>query len=232
MLQLKHYLQEKLRSQRVFLVVDNVAQSSRDEAEFFVKATTSPGSKVLVTSRNQKVLKAILGGAQYCKPMPGLRKQEASHLVLSIAAKSKLASPLEPDEEQIVEDCVAEARHGAEGSIDEEYHPMLLRSLATYLRENGEDEILSWPPIIESYRRSDAGKALYRLHLLQYEKLDKTSKLVFLDLAIYADGLCLTHEDFRNELENNEHISFEQAVTYIALLHGITLQQAIMKVGA
>lgn len=225
-LQLKTYLKDLLRSRRVFLVVDNVSQSSREEAENYVKATFAQGSKVLVTSRNRKILEAVLGGSDYCRPLPGLEKEEAFQLVLSKAARSKLGSRLKPREEQIVDACVAE------GCIDEHYHPLTLRTLATYLQASGEDDILSWEQTIESLRNTSGGKDFYRLQLLQYEKLDKTSKLVFLDLAIFAQDMVLTHEDFHRESEYDAHPKFEQAFACIALLHGITLQQAKMKVGS
>lgn len=64
--------------------------TSLEEAEFYVrKVRYAKGSKVLVTSRNDSILKSLLRGSQYCHRLPVSQDIEARDLVLSKAAPSK-----------------------------------------------------------------------------------------------------------------------------------------------
>lgn len=94
----------------MFLVIDNVgdSESSRNEARAYLNAGLPPGSKVLVTSRSQEILKSVFGQAEYCRPIPRLEHDEALKLVLSKAAPK--ISSFTAAESEIVERCLRECQ--------------------------------------------------------------------------------------------------------------------------
>lgn len=92
---------------------------------------------------------------------------------------------------------------------------------AFFLHTKG--DILSWKNHI-----ADADSILR----LEYDNLDDVSKLIFLDLAIFAHEMSFTHMDFHDELDWVEHDNSKLVVDFIAMLHGISPYVAKSKVGA
>lgn len=74
---------------------------------------------------------------------------------------------------------------------------------------------------------------MYHFVLLEYEMLDKVSKRIFVDLAIFAQDMCFTHMDFHPDLEWDEHNNFTNLVAFISQLHpSINTCMTRIKVGA
>lgn len=200
----------------MFLVVDNVTESSREEAKWFVSAGLPPNSYVLVTSRGRDILEVLLGGPQYCQPFPTLKEEEAKQLFWSNAFPSDKPLPATDTERQILQTCLSRCR------IDNQFIPRLLTKFAFFLQTKG--DILSW----KEYNIGDADSILG----LEYNNLDDISKLMFLDLAFFAKEMRFTHMDFHAELDWKEHSNFKLVVDFIAMLHGISFHVAERKVGA
>lgn len=76
---------------------------------------------------------------------------------------------------------------------------MVLRMVAFHLLERADENILKWKDSLEHADMSRSGGLddIFCICRMEYEDLDKTSKLIFLDLAILAEGICHTHMDFR-----------------------------------
>lgn len=217
--------------QPVFLVVDNVSESSLDEAKWYANDLFLPSTScVLFTSRSRETLVSLLG-EDYCDLFPTLEDEEAMEFFLSQALPSQKSfsaldstrsrrsgslPELKPEELDIVGTCLHRC------CIEGQFIPRLLSKFAFYLQETKGD-ILSWGEYIE-----DADNILD----LEYDKLDDISKLIFLDLAIFADDMCFTHMDFHAELEWSEHSNYRLMIDFIAMLHDIHRHVAEKKVSA
>ncbi|KAG0586861.1 hypothetical protein KC19_2G122900 [Ceratodon purpureus] len=210
-----NYLATQLRGiqQPVFLVVDNVTENSLEEAKWYANAEWPSNSYVLVTSRSREILEIVLGGKQYCKEFPQLTEKEAEKLFLSKALSTDISREHTNDERQILQTCLSRC------CIDKQYIPRSLMKFAFFLHTKG--DILSWKNHI-----ADADSILR----LEYDNLDDVSKLIFLDLAIFAHEMSFTHMDFHDELDWVEHDNSKLVVDFIAMLHGISPYVAKSKV--
>lgn len=195
----------------MFLIVDNVWESSRDEAKWYTSIASLPkNSYVLVTSRNQAILEYVLG-RRYCQPFPALDEKEATQLFLKNALSSDTPCPdNELNGEGFLKPFLSRC------SADGQFIPRLLAKLGFILKGRAKGAISSWV----THMNAMDGMVLDA----EYERLDDTSKLIFLDLAVFARGLRFTHI---GECSNTN-----LAVEFIAMLHRIPVHAAEKKVGA
>jgi hypothetical protein len=224
-LQGKSYLSDHLDRMKlpVFLVVDNVSVTTQDEAKWYVNCKFPTDSFVLVTSRRRDLLENVLEDERYCKPFPILDPEEAQLLFLSNAAsksnKSLVEGRLTLEELEVVEECLRKCC--VRLSPEEEFIPRKLTTFASFLKDKG--NIMGWKEYVD-YADNVIGH--------EYDALDDTSKLIFLDLAIFANDMCYTHMDFHAELEWEEHDTSRLLKTeFLAMLHGIPIHDAEKKVG-
>ena len=231
-LQGKTYLSNHLNQIKrpVFLVVDNVSVTTQDEARWYVDCEFPKDSFVLVTSRRRDLLEYVLGDQTYCKPFPILDPEEARLLFLSNAASSNTSlvtvkeardiiveEHLNSEELDVVEECLRRCCF----DHDVEFIPKMLTTFATFLKDKG--SIMDWKEYVDH-----ADDVMSQ----EYEALDDTSQLIFLDLAMFAQKMCYTHMDFHAELEWEEHEDSRLLTTeFLAMLHGIPFHDAEKKVG-
>jgi hypothetical protein len=225
-LQGKTYLSNHLDRMKlpVFLVVDNVSVTTQDEAKWYVSCKFPTDSFVLVTSRRRDLLENVLEDERYCKPFPILDPEEAQLLFLSNAAsksnKSLVEEPLTSEELEVVEECLRKCCVGPKEEFIT-FIPRMLTAFASFLKDKG--NIMGWKEYVD-YADNVIGH--------EYDALDDTSKLIFLDLAIFANEMCYTHMDFHAELEWEEHDTSRLLKTeFLAMLHGIPIHDAEKKVG-
>lgn len=218
----------------VFLAIDNVgdSQSSRDEAQSFVKAILAFGSKVLVTSRSGEVLESVLGHAKYCKPIPRLEEHEATKLFLSVAILNKTSLALLKHEEcKIVEKCLKEFRFIEDGYPTSQYHPLVLRALGVYFHDVDKYNVKKWEEVLGNTKKVQQSRELGHVNNvlgLNYNSLPEMLKLAFMDLAFYIRY----NLKFFMSLRWWEGVQsdFELCVAWLATLHGVVPSQARMMV--
>ena len=231
-LQGKTYLRNHLNHMKlpVFLVVDNVSVTTQDEANWYVSCEFPTDSFVLVTSRRRDLLENVLKDPTYCKPFPILDLKEAQLLFLSNAAPSNkllvtaseardiiVDEHLTSEELEVVEECL---RKCCVGPKVEEFIPRMLTTFASFLKDKG--SIMGWKEYVD-HADNIIGQ--------EYDALDDTSKLMFLDLACFANEMRYTHMDFHAELEWEEHDASRLLTTeFLAMLHGIPIHDAEKKV--
>ena len=232
-LQGKRYLSDHMHQimQPVFLVVDNVSGTTQDEAKWYAQCEFPKGSYVLVTSRRRDLLEYVLGDQKYCKDFPILDPTEAQLLFMSSAAPSNrslvtaseaqdnnVEEQLNSQELEVVGICLQRCCFDHE----KEFIPRMLTTFATFLKDKG--SILGWKEYVD-YADDVIGQ--------EYDALDDTSKLILLDLAIFAEGMRYTHMDFHAELEWEEHDNSRLLTTeFLTMLHGIPFHDAEKKVGS
>jgi hypothetical protein len=177
-----------MRGQDVFLAVDNVedVESSRQQAQDFLKCTFSAGSKVLVTGRSSIVVRNVFGrdGETFCKPVPNVEAVEALSIFLDKAAPGRSISLLSAEEKSVVWKCAEQA------CFSGKYHPLALRALASYYNEVDAQNPLSWQSHLNDIhklrpcRESESG-TIFQILGLGFGKLPKATKLLFLDVALF-----------------------------------------------
>ena len=99
--------------------------------------------------------------------------------------------------------------------------PRMLTTFASSLKDKG--NIQDWEQCV------DYADDVMRQ---EYDALDDTSKLIFLDLTIFAREMRYTHMDFHAELEWEEHDNSRLLTTeFLAIWHGIPFDNVEKKVG-
>ena len=172
----------------MFLAVDNVedAESSRQQAQDFLKCTFSAGSKVLVTGRSSIVVRNVLGRDEQfiCKPVPNVDAIEALSIFLDKAGPGKSITSLSAEEKSVVCKCAEQA------CFSRKYHPLALRALASYYYEVDARNPLCWQSHLDDIhklrlcRESESG-TIFQILGLGFGKLPKATKLLFLDVALF-----------------------------------------------
>jgi hypothetical protein len=220
----------------VFLAVDNVgdSQSSREEAQAYLDAGLACGSKVLVTSRSQTLLKIILKEAKYCKPIPRLEEMEASEVFLSVAAPELSLSSLHPDEQKIIKACLEECQFADDGYPSRQYHPLVLKAFGAYFHDIEDHNVKNWEVALKEENKlqtSRESKSVFDILGLNYETLDDMQKLIFLDVAFLINKR-FSVRHFEAMMGSWDRKTFyEQQVSFIATLYGMSPLVAGMKVG-
>ncbi|KAG0586233.1 hypothetical protein KC19_2G074100 [Ceratodon purpureus] len=225
------------RNQRpVFLAIDNVGdcEASRSEARKYLNVGLPSGSKVLVTARSQEILRSVLRGTEYCKPIPRLEWLEAATLFLSYAAPWVLSvSLLRAEEREIVERCVSECRFEDIGyDPSSQYHPLVLRALGTYFHDVDGGNVMRWEEALENrnkLQRSREARNVNAILGLNYHSLSEQVKLVFLDCALYlsqgyGSWKILPWWSLRRADEMNKWVS------WISEVHGVSPSDAKLMV--
>ena len=196
----------------VFLAVDNVQddEASRQEARDYLKCVCCEGSIVLITSRSQAILEAVLSDPKCCKPVPTLTEEESMELLLQKAIpESKLATFNKEDVRVLRMICTLycffSVNKGASSGIGElafkddrpviviisgdgHYHPLAIRAVASFLHDcflanNG---MLSWAGNI---MLPHSPEKIFCTLGLGFDSLSLKAKQLFIDVALYAAPL-------------------------------------------
>lgn len=194
-------MKRRMGGQDVFLAVDNVedAESSRQQAQDFLKCTFSAGSKVLVTGRSSIVVSNVLGRDEetFCKPIPNVEAVEALSIFLDKAAPGRSITSLSAEEKSVVWKCAEQA------CFSGKYHPLALRALASYYNEVDARNPLRWQSHLNDIhklrpcRESESG-TIFQILGLGFGKLPKATKLLFLDVALcQSPSRGLWHHHYR-----------------------------------
>ncbi|KAG0586282.1 hypothetical protein KC19_2G078700 [Ceratodon purpureus] len=228
-----------IRNQRpVFLAIDNVGdcEASRSEARKYLNVGLPSGSKVLVTARSQEILRSVLRGTEYCKPIPRLEWLEAATLFLSYAAPWVLSvSLLKAEEREIVERCVSECRFEDIGyDPSSQYHPLVLRALGTYYHDVDGGSVMRWEEALENrnkLQRSREARNVNAILGLNYHSLSEQVKLVFLDCALYSShGYGYWKSDLTSWWSLRESDEMNMWVSWISEVHGVSASDAKLMV--
>ena len=181
-------MKSRMGEQHVFLAVDNVEdiESSRQQAQDFLKCTFSAASKVLVTGRSSIVVRNVLGRDKetFCKPIPNVEDVEALSIFLDKAAPGRPITSLSAEEKSVVVQCAEQA------CFSGKYHPLALRALASYYNEVDARRPLRWQShlydlhMLQPCRESESG-TIFQILGLGFGKLPKATKLLFLDVALF-----------------------------------------------
>ncbi|KAG0625969.1 hypothetical protein M758_2G092400 [Ceratodon purpureus] len=220
-----------IRNQRpVFLAIDNVGdcEASRSEARKYLNVGLPSGSKVLVTARSQEILKSVLRGTEYCKPIPRLEWLEAATLFLSYAAPWVSSdSDLKAEESVIVARCVSECRFKDMGYRSSQYHPLVLRALGTYFYDVDSGNVMRWEEALKNrnkLQRSREARNVNAILGLNYDSLPDIMKLVFLDCALYSPR---RREWQRRPWWQHEEVNdMNMWVSWISEVHGVSPSDA------
>lgn len=131
-------MKDHLKRCDVFIAIDNVWESCKDEAKRVLEAGFGPQSKVLLTSRSGDVLKELLGGfgRNVCvMPVPTVDEKEAFQLLQEACGNDlDLSSVAQDRVDRVMGLCV----------FNKAYHPIALKAIGVRLKrrtlESGDAE--------------------------------------------------------------------------------------------
>ncbi|KAG0606188.1 hypothetical protein M758_9G120900 [Ceratodon purpureus] len=196
-------LKRRMKEYPVFLVIDNVQPNelvSKEEVLKYLSIEYHPGSKIMVISRSPDVVEDLLGESRYSCKMPCLTREEAAELFLQKGAPQiKDYSSLTTDQRSVVDSCLEEACFSDQGLYGEKplyqkkaghYHPLALQALGVFVRGSKSLDIMSWKSYLHGYGKikctRESYKSMFEILGLQFNTLDKMTKLMFLDISLYA----------------------------------------------
>lgn len=183
-----------------FLAIDNIQDDevSCEEARSYLKLPFCGGSKVLFTARTLDILEKVLKTRISCLSLPDLTFEEATKILLHKGAPTRKATSFTRDEQESIIYCVytccfPQKNHdGSDLDInDRRFHPLALRALGVFLHDIDYKDVLQWKKEIyhqyhNRFKLSVEAPAMFRILGLEFQKLTLSSKLLFLDLAVYA----------------------------------------------
>ncbi|KAG7942561.1 hypothetical protein I3843_16G109800 [Carya illinoinensis] len=162
-------IKDRLRSKRVLLILDDVNESHQLEELARNKYWFSPGSRIVITTRDQHVLTYHLVDSTY--EVQGLDNNQAIQLFNWHAFKRD-----KPDESYVeLTKCIIGCAKGL---------PLALEVLGSDLRGRS---IQEWESAFEKYKRSPH-KDIYKILKISYDGLDDNEKDIFLDIACFLKG--------------------------------------------
>ncbi|CAN6561753.1 unnamed protein product [Malus baccata var. baccata] len=165
----------RLGNQMVLVIVDEVDSVKQLEALAIKRDSFGPGSRIIITTRDQHLLK-ILKANRICH-LPAMNKEEALELLSWHAFRKNY-----PNKEylhvsrEVVDYC---------GGL-----PLALEVLGSYLSGKSSSE---WKSELEKLKCHPRGEILNRLKISFDELADDDLKAIFLDISCFFTGMSKDH---------------------------------------
>ncbi|XP_050105398.1 disease resistance protein RUN1-like [Malus sylvestris] len=169
-------IEQLLRNRRVLVVIDGVDSVEQLDALPIKPDSFGPGSRIIITSRNEHLLK-ILNVGKIC-PLPAMNERRALEL-LSWHAFGKIY----PNEEYVE---LSRKAVGYCGGL-----PLALEVLGSYLCTKSTSE---WETVLDKWKRSQPYQEIHRRLKISCDGLtDDDMKAIFLDISCFFTGM---NEDY------------------------------------
>ncbi|KAH9783001.1 Disease resistance-like protein DSC1 [Citrus sinensis] len=168
---LPEYIRERLKRMKIFIVLDDVNKVRQLEYLTGGLDRFGPGSRIIVTTRDKRVLDNFGIANTYIYKVKGLNYSEALELFCNFAFKqSNCPDGLFTLSKHIVGYCKG--------------NPLALRVLGSFLHRKSK---LDWENALENLKRSSDFE-IYDVLKISYNELNPEEKSLFLDIACFFAG--------------------------------------------
>ncbi|KAB2603430.1 TMV resistance protein N-like [Pyrus ussuriensis x Pyrus communis] len=165
-------IEQRLGNRRVLVVIDHLDSVEQIYALAIKPDSFGPGTRIIITSRNEHLLK-ILHVDKIC-PLPTMNKREALELLSWHAFRKNY-----PNEEYVE---LSRKAVGYCGGL-----PLALEVLGSYLRTKSTRE---WETVLDKWKRSQPYWVIHRRLETSYDGLtDDDVKAIFLDISCFFTGM-------------------------------------------
>ncbi|XP_070663017.1 disease resistance-like protein DSC1 isoform X2 [Malus domestica] len=165
-------IEQRLGNRRVLVVIDDLDSVEQIDALAIKPDSFGPGSRIIITSRNEHLLR-ILNVYKIC-PLPAMNEREALEL-LSLHAFRKNY----PHEEYVE---LSRKAVGYCGGL-----PLALEVLGSYLCSKSTSE---WETVLDKWKRSQPYWEIHKRLEISYDGLtDDDVKAIFLDISCFFAGM-------------------------------------------
>ncbi|XP_048426172.1 TMV resistance protein N-like [Pyrus x bretschneideri] len=162
-------IKTRLRNLKVLVIVDDVDSVKQLEALAIKFYSFGPGSRIIITTRDQHLLKMLKANTIY--HLPAMNKEEASELLCWHANNYPIKEFLQVPRE-VVDYC---------GGL-----PLALEILGSYLSGTS---ISEWKSKLEKFKSHHSREILNRLEISFDELADDDLKAIFLDVSCFFAGM-------------------------------------------
>ncbi|CAN6555504.1 unnamed protein product [Malus baccata var. baccata] len=165
-------IKQRLGNRRVLVVIDDLDSVQQRDALAIKPDSFGPGSRIIITSRNEHLLK-IINVDKIC-PLPAMNEGEALELLSWHAFRNNY-----PNEEYIE---LSRKAVGYCGGL-----PLTLEVLGSYIRTGSTSE---WETVLDKWKRSQPYREIHRRLEISYDGLtDDDVKAIFLDISCFFTGM-------------------------------------------
>ncbi|KAB2603425.1 TMV resistance protein N-like [Pyrus ussuriensis x Pyrus communis] len=165
-------IKQRLGNRRVLVVIDDLDSVQQRDALAIQPDSFGRGSRIIITSRNEHLLK-ILNVYKIC-PLPAMNEREALELLSWHGFRNKY-----PNEEYIE---LSRKAVGYCGGL-----PLALEVLGSYIRTESTSE---WETVLDKWKRSQPYREIHRRLEISYDGLtDDDVKAIFLDISCFFTGM-------------------------------------------
>ncbi|XP_050105409.1 disease resistance protein RUN1-like isoform X2 [Malus sylvestris] len=165
-------IKQRLGNRRVLVVIDDLDSVQQRDALAIKPDSFGPGSRIIITSRNEHLLK-IINVDKIC-PLPAMNEGEALELLSWHAFRNNY-----PNEEYIE---LSRKAVGYCGGL-----PLTLEVLGSYIRTGSTSE---WETVLDKWKRSQPYREIHRRLKISYDGLtDDDVKAIFLDISCFFTGM-------------------------------------------
>ncbi|KAG0599545.1 hypothetical protein M758_12G160500 [Ceratodon purpureus] len=202
-------LKDRISDQRIFLVIDNVNETSSSEAKTFLGLPFKVGSLILVTARSITTLENLNISWRSCVKVPALQKEEAVALLTQHAGCDKLSSEHKETLGKFVDKCC----FNVEDWSLQEYHPLALKVLGTRMGPDPRE----WCKIVIDFKHpgNEGEHPLFSILRSSYDTLrPQIYQMMFMDLILGRNGstYCINSHDMAWRLR---YLYNEETYTFI-----------------
>ncbi|XP_048436927.1 uncharacterized protein LOC103934681 isoform X3 [Pyrus x bretschneideri] len=165
-------IKQRLGNRRVLVVIDDLDSVQQRDALAIQPDSFGQGSRIIITSRNEHLLK-ILNVYKIC-PLPTMNEREALELLSWHAFRNNY-----PNAEYIE---LSRKAVGYCGGL-----PLALEVLGSYIRTESTSE---WETVLDKWKRSQPYREIHRRLEISYDGLtDDDVKAIFLDISCFFTGM-------------------------------------------
>ncbi|XP_030967430.1 TMV resistance protein N-like [Quercus lobata] len=164
-------IKKRLRSKKILLILDDVSDSTEVDNLLGEYNWFAPGSRVIITSRNQQVLASLGIGHRRIHKVEELRQCEARELFIKHAFQT---IKYEEDYSELANKIILYA-NGL---------PLALQIIGSHLCGKN---IQDWKNALEKYETIPPQNIQEKLKI-SYDGLEETEKVIFLDIACFFKG--------------------------------------------
>ena len=200
----------------VFLAIDNLSESSIDEAKKYLKVEYCRGSILMVTARAFDDLKYVGIDDCNCLAMPELEREEARALFLFHA------EPKQEVDKKVVMHCISRCWFFKGFKNSSHYHPLALKVLGSQLATQDPKEWESQLNEVDVFnQRQERENPIFSIFRRSFDRLKDEDKLLFMDVALF---------DIRSDVERFSMYQMEYSdismsiFDWLSIVHGLSVE--------
>ena len=213
-------MKEVIRWGTVFLAMDNLSESSIDEAKKYVKVGYCPGSILMVTAWALEDLKYVGIDDCNCLAMPELKEEEARALFFFHA------EPKEEVDKEVVMRCISRCRLFKGYINNSHYHPLALKVLGSQLAaqdpEEWESQLNEADVFSPRQKRENPGFSILRR---SFDRLMDEDRLLFMDVALFnVGGVRRSSRGLMGQLMGQFYGMSMNILDWLSIVHGSSVE--------